>query len=216
VTFARDGVSMFATRACVAVVCIGCGEHYGPDFECHFETLADALREVLREGWTVTEDTVLCIVCGEDNPPPELPLVVCEYCAPPLFFDAPSADRCRCRGGGVRVPFVSRRHPGFEQHSCVTIRCPECAQPINGDDDREPHYSSQAKGLAAARERGWIVTDRIVCCRRCAQRRGCVALGHSWPEFPDHVTGEGVELRWCRQCDEFVMSLAANPGMPWL
>jgi hypothetical protein len=82
------GMSAFVEHACVSVVCTGCGDDYDGDRARHFESIPQALRYVLADGWVVGENTVLCVDCGEGVRAEELPAVVCEYCAPPLFADA--------------------------------------------------------------------------------------------------------------------------------
>ena len=215
---------------CIALTCTTCGQSFNDDFTHHFASLPHALRIVASEDWVLTATGVLCWSCVDDldhdqRPAPAAPAVaMCEYCWPPLFSDTPEPDTCCCTSLAaatthVLVPLVTLTHPGFEQHACVTIGCPECQSGVSAQDDEmgEPHYDSPTAALHdAGKTYDWLVTGTITCCASCARTRECAALGHQLPDAPDHVTDDGIERRWCRHCSAVVMNLIADRDMPWL
>ena len=138
---------------CIAVTCTTCGQSFNDDFTHHFASLAHALRIVTSDDWMLTATGVLCWSCVDDLDHDQRPaqgavaVAKCEYCWPPLFSDTPAPDQCCCASLAaatthVLVPLATVNHPGFEQHACVTIRCPQCQSGVRADDDEmgEPHY----------------------------------------------------------------------------
>ena len=215
----------FEHHQCLEVACTECGENFGEDAALHFASVAQALTAIAGSGWEITDDAVLCYHCT-DHPDhaASAPAVVhkCEYCWPPLFSEAPTPAQCQCARintavAHVQIPFISRAHPGFTTRHCVALSCGECGQPAGGDDEYDPHYSSTERALAdAAKDYDWLVTDVLVCCPRCAGRRQCSATGHRFPEHPDYITADGIEVRWCTSCDETVRNPVHDRGQPWL
>ena len=136
----------------IAVTCTTCGQSFNDDFTHHFAS-SHALRIVASEDWVLTATGVLCWSCVDDlddQRPAHTAFAVakCEYCWPPLFSDTPAPDRCCCTSLAaatthVLVPLVTLTHPGFEQHACVTIRCPECRSGVRAHDHAigEPHLT---------------------------------------------------------------------------
>lgn len=215
---------------CIAVTCTSCGQSFNDDFTHHFASLPHAVRTVAGEDWVLSAAAVLCWACVADldrdqRPTPAAPaLVKCEYCWPPLFSDTPSPEACCCAKLGaatthVLVPFITRTHPGFGQHACVTIRCPECQSGLDDEDHEsgEPHYESPAAAMHDAEKTyHWLVTDTVICCASCARKRECALLGHQLPDAPDRLTDNAIEQRWCQHCNAMVMNPAADRDMPWL
>jgi hypothetical protein len=214
---------------CIAVTCTRCGQSFNDDFTHHFASVPHALRIVTSEDWVLTATGVLCWSCVDDLDNDQRPahttvaVAKCEYCWPPLFSDTPGPEGCRCANLAaatthVLVPLVTLTHPGFEQHACVSIRCPECLSGMHAHDDMgEPHYDSPTAALHAAEKTyDWLVTATLTCCASCARTRECAALGHQLPDAPDRVTDDGIEQRWCRHCSAAVMNPITDRDMPWL
>jgi hypothetical protein len=215
---------------CIAVTCTSCGQSFNDDFTHHFASLPHAVRTVAGEDWVLTATAALCGACvaeldHDQRPTPATPAVTrCEYCWPPLFSDTPSPEECCCAKldaatTHVLVPFTTRTHPGFQQHACVTICCPQCQSGLRAEDDEmgEPHFDSPTAALHGAQKNyDWLVTGTVICCGSCARTRECAVLGHRLPEAPDRVTDDGIERRWCRHCTAVVMNPIADREMPWL
>lgn len=201
----------FERRQCIEVACNLCGETYGEDGAVHFASISDALSAIGDAEWLVTDDALRCYDCIDHRGhAATIPVVVhkCEYCWPPLFSGTPMPSWCKCsqRDSTIAhgpVPFVGLAHPGFTAHSCVALFCGQCGDPVGGDDEREPHFSSPQRALSlAVTQHGWTVTDTVACCRRCARRGECAVNGHRFPEQAVGTTRAGAELRWCTNCNQ--------------
>lgn len=212
-------------RHCLEVACTECGYRYDDDeFIHHFDSIGDALRQIALANWSVSEDKVLCPECQERaarRDSPRITIDLCEFCAPPLFPGDPLPERCRC--GDQAVPHVvapqliSWTNPGFEQRTCITIKCTDCGNNLGDDDEGTPHFASADAAIRAATAADWlIVQPRLFVCAGCTNRRGCTALGHSWPHQPT-VVRDGIEHRWClRECGASVENPVTDRDMPWL
>jgi hypothetical protein len=215
---------------CIAVTCTTCRQSFNDDFTHHFASQPHALRYVTSEDWVLTATGVLCWSCVDDLDYDQRPqndavaVAKCEYCWPALFSDTSVPDSCCCTSlpaatTHVLVPLAALTHPGFEQHECVPICCPECSSGLRAEDDEmgEPHYDSPAAALHEAEKTyDWLVTGTVTCCASCASTRECAALGHQLPDAPDHVTDDGIGQRWRRHCSAVVMNPIADKDMPWL
>lgn len=229
-TAAPIGSAHIEHHRCIAVTCTTCGQSFNDDFTHHFASLPHALRFVTSDDWVLTPTGVLCWSCADhlehDRRPAPATVAVakCEYCWPPLFSDAPVPGSCCCNRLAsttthVLVPLVALTHPGFEQHACVTICCPECQARLGaeGDEMGEPHFDSPAAALLDAHKTyDWLVTGTLTCCAACARSRECAVLGHQLPDAPDRITDDGIERRWCRHCTAEVMNPITDREMPWL
>jgi hypothetical protein len=185
---------------------------------------------VTSDDWVLTATGVLCWSCVDDLDHDQWPahtvsaVAKCEYCWPPLFSDTPAPDQCCCTSLAaatthVLVPFITVNHPGFDEHACVTIGCPQCQSGLRADDDEtgEPHFDSPTAALRGAEKTyDWLVTGTLTCCASCASTRECAVLGHQLPEAPDSVSDDGIERRWCRHCGAVVLNPLADRDMSWL
>lgn len=227
---APTATAVIEHHQCIEVTCTTCGQSLNDDFTHHFASLPHALRALASEDWLPTTNGVLCWSWVENfdhdqrSAHPALAVAKCEYCWPPMFSDTPAPDRCTCAAlpaatTHVLVPFITRTHPGFGQHACVTIRCPECQSGLDDEDHEsgEPHYESPAAAMHDAEKTyHWLVTDTVICCASCARKRECALLGHQLPDAPDRLTDNAIEQRWCQHCNAMVMNPAADRDMPWL
>lgn len=220
---AHDQSSRLLEHHCVSVVCTRCHESFDDEFTHHFESMPHALRVLGAADWAVTEQAVLCPNCTDDadsNAPATVAVALCEYCSPPLFSAKPPLTYCRCHDQAIThvlIPLNPPENPGFQHHSCVSIRCSDCDADL-GDEESTPHYPSTDAAIASAKRAGWMVAESLmITCPRCTNLRGCNALGHSWPENPDFVSPAGLEYRYCqRDCGLYVTNLITDKDMPWL
>lgn len=227
----RGTSPQFEHHQCIEVACTACGEPLGEDSILHFSSMAAALAEIQRCEWQVTDDAVRCYDCiqaSAADPDAQILdaqiLVVskCTYCWPPLFAAEPALPpSCQCANATIthrlRVPVISRTHPAFTTHSCVTLTCPECGQSVSGNEEYDPHFNSPERALQrAADDYDWLVSDVLVSCGRCAKSKACAAVGHQFPEKPDHTLPDGVEIRCCVNCDATVRNPGGQRAQPWL
>jgi hypothetical protein len=214
---------------CTAVTCTACRQSFNDDFTHHFASLPHVVRIVTNEDWILTATGVLCWSCVDDLDHDQRPtntavaVAKCESCWPPPFSDTPAPEACCCANVGAAtrhdlVPLVMLTHRGFEQHVCVSARCPECqsGQRAHDDDMGAPHYDSLAAALHAAQKTyDWLVTGTLTCCASCARTHEWAALSHPLPDAPDRVTDDRIEQRGCRHCSSAVMNRLADTDMPW-
>lgn len=217
----------FQQHQCIEVACSECGEQLGDDTILHFDSIAAALAEINRSEWQINEDAVRCCDCiqAADGDTATLTVAVskCEFCWPTLFSDDTTQNSCQCRNPGttithrLRVPFISHTHRAFTTHSCVTLACGGCGQSVSGNEEYDPHFSSPDRALQrAADDYDWLVSDVLVCCAGCAESRACAAVGHQFPDEPNHVLAGGIELRCCSNCDATVRNPIGERDQPWL
>ncbi|WP_071288729.1 hypothetical protein [Mycolicibacterium llatzerense] len=210
---------------CLTMSCTRCGETYNDDTNVHFGCLNDAIKELATEGWAFTAESLLCATCidKDEGDVVREPAVVelCEYCWPPMFSDGTQPDHCLCDEGRaparVLPPVINGQHPAIAQRQCITITCPDCGSGVAAEDDErgEPHYMSIEAALAdVGADYEWIVSDVVICCRRCASRRECAATEHDFPDQPQMIR-EDLEYRWCRNCHSPLTMPVINPEMPW-
>lgn len=215
----------FEHHQCIEVACTECGEPLGEDITLHFPSIAAALAGIERSEWQVTDDAVRCYDCiqaNADDPDARILVVTkCTYCWPPLFGDGTRPQSCQCASAAttiihrLRVPVISRTHPAFTTHSCVTLACPECGQNLGGNDEYDPHFNSPENALQqAAEDYDWLVSDVLVCCGRCAKAKACEAVGHQFPDKPDHTLPDGTEIRCCAKCDAIVRNPSRQRDQP--
>jgi len=213
---------LLTEQHCTSVTCTVCGQHYADDFTHHFAAIEDALRALANHNWLVDEHEVWCPECADDAGADLKTAIVdrCEFCEPPLFPELSEVlpDSCRCTRQLVvhsPAPFTARTNPGFEPHHCLTVECGDCGSAL-GDDESTAHYPSAQAALDAAAEAQWLIArPHLIVCQRCANRRSCTVLGHSWPQQPTFER-DGIDYRRClRGCDEIVTTPAADRSQPW-
>lgn len=51
-------------HTCVSAVCDTCGDHFGEEGDLHFPTAEEALNELRRNAWLVTDARLLCSSCA--------------------------------------------------------------------------------------------------------------------------------------------------------
>lgn len=222
----RETTPHFEHHQCIEVACTECGEPLGEDTIVHFSSMSTALAEIQRCEWHVTDDAVRCYDCiqANDGDPDAQILVVskCTYCWPPLFAEVALPQSCQCATATtithrLRVPVISCTHPAFTMHACVTLACPGCGQSVSGNEEYDPHFSSQESALKrASDDYDWLVSDVLVCCGRCAKSKACAAVGHQFPEAPNHTLRDGIEIRCCVNCDATVRNPSGERDQPWL
>lgn len=223
---ARDTGPQFAHHQCIEVACTECAEPLGEDTIVHFSSMSAALTEIMRSDWHITEDGVRCYDCtqaGDTDTDTHVVVVDrCGYCWPPLFSETPLPHSCQCSNPAnttthrLRVPFISHTHPAFTTRSCVTLSCGGCGQPVSRNEEYDPHFPSPEQALrCAAQDYDWVVTDVMTCCPSCAQSRACALTGHQFPDSPDHVTADGIEIRCCAHCAATVRNPTHDRDQPW-
>ncbi|MGD9622270.1 MAG: hypothetical protein AB7G47_19775 [Mycolicibacterium sp.] len=219
--------SPLTEHRCVSVTCTSCHEPFDDDFTHHFASITEALQVVRSADWSITDTTVTCPACAlSDLDTSSLPLSTlqaCEFCCPPLFGADPECTQCRCDDPAATTthilgPLLATTicpDRGFSMHFCVTAHCTDCGDTLGDNEESTPHFPTPDQARAQAVHAGWLVAEGLLLiCRRCAERRACTVLGHSWPEQPSFTTPAGVEHRYCsRDCGESVTSPA---GHPWL
>lgn len=213
---------------CISVTCTSCHEPFGDDFTHHFASITDALQIIRDADWLITDTAVTCPECTlPDRDTDSLPLStvqVCEYCCPPLFGADPACTHCRCGDPAATTTHIMGPHPvasnspdrGIATQFCVTAHCTDCGDTLGDDEYGTPHFPTPEQARAQAVYAGWLVTEGLLICRRCTDRRACTVLGHSWPEQPTFTTPAGAEHRYCsRDCGASVINPVDDSAQPW-
>ena len=80
-----------------------------------------------------------------------------------------------------------------EQHTCISISCDVCHEPMEDGEGGVPHFPDLAE--AAKFDESWLIDEKEQLCPACR----CERDGHG-----RLVSFGGISGRWCERCDEHV------------